>query len=140
MPFLESVRITYVALWPLFAVFIAYQLLIKSGLYEIYSDLDTPLHLLGAASVAWAVLVCLRYLRERRRAPALPFWIAVSLAVGATAIIGILWEGYEFLSNLWREWPLPEVSDTIKDLINDLIGSFVFAVLAARVFLKGYKR
>lgn len=133
--FLVFLKTGLVALWPGAALLLVYQILIKTGLYSQYPLLDNPLHLLGAAGLAWAAFIFIRFFQSLKLMPKLSFWLLVLLAVGVAAIIGILWEQYEFLLDLSRGgWQPPPIADTLKDLTNDLLGSFVFAYLFGRRF------
>jgi hypothetical protein len=125
------------AFLPNLAILFFYWIFVKSGIYDAFPYIDNPLHILSGAGIAWAVLTLWRYGQKLKLAPKLPFWIAVSYAVGIAAVVGIAWEAYEFMFDLWRGWNLsPNVADFIKDLINDLLGAFVCAIFAARKMLK----
>lgn len=124
------------ALFPNAILLLVYQALIRSGVYYDNPWLDNPLHILGGGGLAWAFFVSWRLARKRLRFPLLPYWAAVFFAVGTAATIGIIWEQYEFVWDLGHSggWLTPSVSDFIKDLTNDLLGAFIFSVLAAEKF------
>jgi hypothetical protein len=129
-----AVRAIFSAILPGISILAAYFLLVRIGLYEVYPLLDNPLHFFEGAAIAWAVLRLWRYGQGVKILPKLPIWVAVSYAVGIAAIIGILWEQYEFFFDLWRGWNLsPNLADFIKDLTNDLLGAFIFAVFSGKV-------
>jgi hypothetical protein len=126
-----------VAFCPDLVVLVIYQILIRSGVYSVYPWLDNPLHIFGAAGIAWASLVFLREAQKRRHASKMPFWLTVIFVVGIAAIVGIVWEQYEFLWDLWNGgWLTSNVADFIKDLTNDLLGAFVFSFFATKKMLK----
>lgn len=101
---------------------------------------DIILHILGGAAVAWAAWVFMNYARTIKKLPMLPFWFAVIFAVGATAIIGVLWEHYQFLHDVFLHTDEQQfefgTSDTMKDLADDLLGGFLLSVLVGKRMLK----
>jgi hypothetical protein len=105
-----------------------------------FSQIDIAMHILGGASVAWAVWAFMRYARAVKKMPILPFWFSVIFVVGAAAIVGVLWEQYQFLHDTFfhTDYQLTEfgISDTMKDLADDLIGGFLLSVLVGRKMLK----
>lgn len=130
------IKLSASAFYPGIILLLAYEILIKSGLYTAYPWVDNPLHLMGAAIIARAAFVFWAWGQRKRLLPRLPYWVAVAFAVGIAAIVGIIWEQYEFLWDLSNgSWLTPNVADFIKDLTNDLLGAFVFAVFAAKRML-----
>jgi hypothetical protein len=134
----ELARLAFTAFLPNLSMLAAYRLLIVSGIYSSARWLDNPLHLLGGAGLAWAFLVFWRWAQKKRKAPALPYWVAVAFSVGVAATIGIVWEQYEFIWDMHNSggWLTPSVDDFIKDLTNDMLGAFVFALFAAKRMLR----
>lgn len=114
--------------------------------YEWYGTvwwIDIPLHLLGGAfiGVLFVYLVAVR--RDiLGKTDALSFLV---LGVGFVALIGILWEFYEFWADVWflKKYALNEFpgwihADTLKDLLNDLIGGAA-AIVALHALMKKKK-
>jgi ribosomal protein S9 len=105
-----------------------------------FSQFDIVMHILGGGAVAWAAWVYMGYARAVKKLPLLPFWFSVAFAVGAAAIVGVLWEHYQFLHDTFLHTDEQQlefgISDTMKDLANDLIGSFLLSVLIGRKMLK----
>jgi hypothetical protein len=92
--------------------------------------LDIPMHILGGFWIALASLTAYFSL-----SPALEkdhsSVVVGSIALAATLTIGIFWEVYEFgVQHAVGDFGIG-LSDTLKDLVDDLIG----AVLAAWLFV-----
>jgi hypothetical protein len=129
------------AILPGIMVFIFSYLFTVLGFREgLLAQFDVILHILGGAAVAWAAWVFMGYARAVKKLPPLPFWFAVVFAVGVAAIIGVLWEHYQFLHDTFLHTDEQQLefgtSDTMKDLADDLIGSFLLSVLIGRKMLK----
>jgi len=121
------------ALLPGAMLFAVHLFFIASHLYEWhFAWLDTPMHLVGGAVSAWAAWVFWLHLRRTRALPELPGWFRDISVLGVVAIIGILWEFSEFLTDEIRATLLQgSVADTMKDFANDLLGA-IFFLLAVR--------
>ena len=97
------------------------------GWYYIYTWIDNPLHVMGGAFVA---LLFLNLFLVRK--PQITFHHPLALFVlglSFVAFIGIVWELYEFFSDIFILHAYPPFSappdlhfDTLKDLVNDLLG------------------
>ncbi len=129
------------ALLPGIMLMVVQQIFLTTHVYEWYlPQLDIPMHIIGGASVAWAVWALMNYARSVKKLPKLPFWFSVFIAVGAAALVGVLWEHYEFLHDVYlhTDEQLAQfgTSDTMKDLADDLIGGFLLSVLIGRKMLK----
>lgn len=104
------------------------------GWYGPDSWFDIPMHLAGGAFVA----LLFHYLfgvRHPMLAGTHPLSIFI-FAMGFVALIGILWEFYEFLADVFFlqthsffSAPPDILSDTLIDLANDLIGGAVATFL-----------
>ena len=122
-------------------VFVLQKVFLYLNIYTWYfNQLDVFMHLIGGASVAWAVWAIMSYARSIKKLPPLPFWFAVMFAVGMALTVGVFWEFYEFLSDqlLHTDHQLVQfgVADTMKDLADDLIGALLLSVLVGRKMLK----
>lgn len=97
--------------------------------YEIYPNTDIPMHIIGgflAASLGislWVRAV------ERYEIKGAPWWVVAVGIFGFTCLIAVFWEFYEFIHD-WvrrgsREFIVSQasVSDTVKDLLDGLIGA-----------------
>ena len=129
------------ALLPGIMLMVVQQIFLTTHVYEWYlPQLDIPMHIIGGASVAWAVWALMNYARSEKKLPKLPFWFSVFIAVGAAALVGVLWEHYEFLHDVYlhTDEQLAQfgTSDTMKDLADDLLGGFLLSVLIGRKMLK----
>ena len=129
------------ALLPGIMLFVLEYIFRSLNFYEgSFSQIDIAMHILGGASVAWVAWAFMRYARTVKKLPLLSFWFSVLAAVGAAAIVGVLWEQYQFLHDtfLHTDYQLMEfgISDTMKDLADDLIGGFLLSILIGRRMLK----
>jgi hypothetical protein len=129
------------ALLPGIFLMVLQYIFLEFNVYEWYfPQLDIPMHIMGGATVAWAAWALLSYAIGAKKLPSLPFWFAVAFAVGIAATVGILWEFYEFVTDvvfnthgqMWQFGP----GDTMKDFANDLMGAFLLSVLVGRKMLK----
>ncbi len=105
-------------------------------MYEVWPRYDDMMHALGGVVAAWFIAAFLA--RDIKK---LPRPTAVLLIVGATAIVGILWEAAEFLSGkymkdiapvVWSYFRGGNLQDTIGDLGLDLGGSLALALFWIR--------
>jgi hypothetical protein len=114
---------------------------ISNSLYWLFPWVDIPLHFLGglwaAVFFAWLSLKFnLRFFEGRKF-----LWNFV-LALSFVALIGVLWEffefSYDFFSNSMDVSKIaqPGLADTMGDLFFDLLGGAAF-VLIFRKFFKG---
>ena len=119
----------FVSALPMLVVFLFDNVVNNSlGLYDRWRWLDIPMHLLGGVVAAWS---CHRFYKKiKNEINIKPLFARLWLYVGTTAIIGILWEVYEFLFHVvTRIITQPSVGDTVHDLVNDLIGAVLFCGL-----------
>ena len=104
--------------------------------YQTFWWLDIVMHLVGGM---WAAMFIL-YLKDVY-APDLqshlPFWGYVLCGVSIVVFVGVIWEWFEFLSDLIfvpRRADLRlqlGVFDTMKDLFMDFIGGFLMTLIIA---------
>ena len=103
--------------------------------YYVFPGFDVPMHLMGGAAVAFAFCALAKryniFLENR-----LLFFL---FALGTTALIGILWEFYEFFMDVYVHHTYPLLAapgeihfDTLKDLFNDLLGAAVVVLICIR--------
>ncbi len=94
------------------------------------NGLDIPFHIAGGAAAAWAgFLLYSLFRREKSTINITPRPLFYLYLIGITALIGILWEHYEFLHDyLAQSIMQPSLTDTMKDLANDLLGALLFCV------------
>ena len=98
--------------------------------------IDVPLHLIGGACVAFAAASIISALIKRKTLPAIPWYFFILSVLGAVALVGLAWEFYEFLADVFYPVILrqPDNADTMKDLANDLNGGFILVLLLKRRF------
>ncbi len=107
------------------------------NLYARYPYLDKVMHVAGGMAIAWLASALLR--KDAQRLSPLFF---VLLLMGATALVGVLWEIAEYGAAAMR-YTLPLVyryfhggdhADTIGDLASDVIGGALLAIPLALSF------
>ena len=112
--------------------------------YDAVLWLDIPMHLIGGMWVALLfVYLFEKYLLKLEQ---VHFFKSLILTLGFVALIGILWEFYEYLSDvyIYKIHPLNLVfnpknyPDTLSDIVNDLIGGT--AVLSLIYLLRKSKK
>ena len=98
--------------------------------------LDIPMHLIGGAWVASLFFYlfnnCWKILPPKGR-----FFPTLILCLGFVALVGVLWEFYEYLADVFinKTHPFFIVNDTkllfdtLKDILNDLIGGVFVAII-----------
>lgn len=99
--------------------------------YDHFLWLDILMHLIGGAWVGlFFVFLFQKHLSNLSNIQFLPFLV---LGLGFVALVGVLWEFYEYLSDvyIYKMHPLQlapnpkNLPDTLADLVNDLIGGFL---------------
>ncbi len=114
-----------------------------SGWYYALPWLDIPMHLAGGSwlSAFFVYLFILRrnYFTER------PFFVMLLFILGLAAFVGVSWELYEHLGDLFWAHHLSApvgvelqhgVADTMHDLANDLIGATAGFLLLWRSYIR----
>ncbi len=103
-------------------------------LYYYVWWLDIPMHLIGGFWVGLSALAI--YFSEKHSLPMSGSWRSLLMvALGATLIVGIGWEVYEWAVDWINGMPHLNIVDTLADIGNDLIGALLATVLFMR---KGY--
>ena len=114
--------------------FVAHGVALYSFLYWKVSWLDIVMHFLGGALVASA-MVWWVYFSGRISLPRLSFFFTLTLILGGVALIGVLWEFFEFLvdkfitKNNYIDLLQLGVIDTMKDLFMDILGGLAVGLL-----------
>ncbi|GMR04522.1 MAG: hypothetical protein BMS9Abin23_0420 [Thermodesulfobacteriota bacterium] len=103
--------------------------------YNKYWIWDKLLHVYGAAVtaiIAFVIVYSLHYTRKLRLT--LPFIVLITFTFAVT--MGAMWEIGEFsVDRFFGKQTQKGLADTMYDLINDMIGGFIVAVLGA-VYVK----
>ncbi|OGY65805.1 MAG: hypothetical protein A3A04_00335 [Candidatus Harrisonbacteria bacterium RIFCSPLOWO2_01_FULL_40_28] len=98
---------------------------------RVYYWIDNPLHLAGGF---WVAALTLYFLERYKGGELLKkhLYVSICFVFGMTALIGVGWEIVEFLYDLavtlyGKQFIVtqPSVEDTIKDLVNDLLGGLL---------------
>ena len=105
-------------------------------LYFLLWWFDIPMHMVGGFWVALTSMVIYYHLgwihRHDRSAS-----FVVAAMLGATLVVGILWEVFEFSVEHLVKLNDNGVFDTLKDLLDDMIGAVIASVIFIR---KGYNK
>ncbi|MEY4731484.1 MAG: hypothetical protein RL681_430 [Candidatus Parcubacteria bacterium] len=119
------------------AIAIMHYLALWNDWYGTIWWIDIPLHLLGGAFVG--ILFLYIFLARRNIVGNADAIFLIVLGMGFVALVGVLWEFYEFWADVWffhkysmNEFPGWIHADTLKDLLNDIIGgTFALATFRA---------
>lgn len=96
--------------------------LMQQELYHV----DSVFHLAGGLLTAHACAVGARHFSWWRHVPALA---RAGILVAVVAVIGIGWEWFEFLSDVFLgTHHQPSVADTMKDLLLDIGGAALLTI------------
>ena len=113
------------------AVLSANALSLGLHVYELFPNVDVPLHLAGGYFVGMFALATRDELIRRKKLGRAPWWFDLLFVVGFVAIVAIFWELYEYVMDATyvasHHLPKTQLSlgDTIDDLFNGMIGAAV---------------
>ncbi len=102
------------------------------GWFRIYF-FDKVLHLSGGIISAWFFSIFFR-----KELGATPKFKAVIIVVSISSLVGVFWEFSEYISSVYVSQIAPviahymyigDLTDTLGDILFDLIGGWVFALL-----------
>jgi hypothetical protein len=85
---------------------------------------DIVLHALGGLWLSAAAVYYLYHLRGI--GGQLKFWEALFVILGFVALIGVCWELYEYIGNLYAQVLQEPIDDTFSDLAVELISGTLF--------------
>lgn len=141
---LDFRSVLMIGLLPGIVLLLIHDVFLKTNIYYVIANMDVAMHLIGGAAVAWATWVFAVYCYEAKKLPKLPLGFLVLFAVGMACTVGVVWEFYEFIHDVftgsdYQNILTTGVADTMKDLADDLIGAFVLSVIAGPKMLKKLK-
>ncbi len=126
------------ALFPGFMLGCLHLIFSYSGFYlnSGWDWIDIPLHLIGGACVAFAIITFIADAIKTKKLSPLPWYFFILCVIGCVALVGIVWEFYEFAFDIIFPSILrqPSNADTMKDLANDLNGGFIMVLILKRQF------
>ncbi len=134
-------RVQFVLLGIIIVIATLHYLGLTYDWYHTVPWFDVPLHLLGGAFIGtlFVYIFALRHV-VLKTLPLVPF---VILGVGFVALVGVLWEFYEFWMDVFvlkiyqpLAYPGYVHFDTLKDLFNDLVGGALAVGLLWRAVRK----
>ena len=121
------------AISPMLAIFFANMFLYT--LFGLTEELwfSMSMHTLGGFVTAWSAANVYGLVKEKYRLSIKPFFLFVFFLIGTTAIVGILWEVYEFTSRIVFPSQVPlTLADTLTDLLMDMLGAVVFGIFLGK--------
>jgi uncharacterized membrane protein len=98
--------------------------------FYYYWWFDIPMHVVGGL---WLAFIALAYYYSSRLAEPKPHGDPSALIIGVifAFMIGLAWELFEFSMDTFMAFSPHNMSDTLNDLLNDMIG----AVFASEIFV-----
>jgi hypothetical protein len=120
------------AAWAPLTIFVFYAVAAKGfNAYILYPWLDMPTHFCGGMAITYFFLIAI--VHSQALIGNVPKPIQFSLSLGLTAIIAVVWEFLEYLSDIVLGTKMNlGVSDTLSDLFFGLLGGVVVLGIAAR--------
>ncbi len=109
--------------------------------YWTYPWLDMPMHFLGGFWLAMVYFWLRQKIKNNTDSPRESVLLIIIGCLGFIALIGVLWEFFEFLSDVfiaakgYIEVSQRGVGDTMGDLFFDLLGGLMF-ILTLKIFGK----
>ena len=104
------------------AVLIIHAILLITGVYYLYGEVDIPMHFLGGAAAAFMTYSLLKIAEDKdllKTAKSLHFLFVISLV----ALIAIGWEFFEFIIDMTGLLTAQlSIADTMGDLLMGLLG------------------
>jgi len=88
-------------------------------LYYILPYLDIPMHIFGGFAIGFMVISILEHFSN------LNIKVTLLNILIAVLFVGIIWEVYEYIYDILEIRMWGGMSDTIKDLFDDLIGAAI---------------
>ncbi len=133
---MKSRRLTYATVFLIFFIWGVNTIADAAHLYYLLWWFDIPMHMLGGLWVALTALVIYYHTPwVRRKDRSTSFVVAYALAT--TMVIGLLWEVFEFSVEHLVKLNDNGLLDTLKDLVDDLIGASVASIIFIK---KGYNK
>ena len=133
---MQSRRLTLALVYFIFFIWGINTIADQTHLYYLLWWFDIPMHIMGGLWVALMSLVIYyhtSYFKRKDRSVS----FVISFALASTMIIGLFWEVFEFSVEHFVKLNDNGLLDTLKDLVDDLIG----ASLATAIFIKrGYNK
>lgn len=88
------------------------------------------MHTVGGLVAAWGVYNLFNLFKGKFKLKIRPKWLFIVFLVGSVALIGILWEFYEFVHDQFSDFKYQlSLEDTMIDLVMDLVGVGLFCLI-----------
>lgn len=122
---------------PMIALYcISFVLDVGLGFYNRIPFFDVPMHALGGFTAAWTGLLLYNLVREQYAGVIIaPRALLYVYLIGFAAVVGIAWEWYEFLHDVFLNSAMqPSIADTMADFFFDIVGAILLcAIIAIRM-------
>ena len=120
-------------------LFVLTWILLLSGLYASFPWLDIPMHIIGGFSVAVTYFLTINFFQHK--AKLILNGTAKSIfVISLVALTAVLWEFFEFsLTAITGYGFQGDLTDTMADLFNGLIGGIIGAFFLQKWFSKDRK-
>ncbi len=133
---MQSRRLTWALVYLIFFIWGVNTIADQTHLYYLLWWFDIPMHIMGGLWVALMSLVIYYHSPHFKRKDRSVAFV-ISFALASTMVIGLFWEVFEFSVEHFVKLNDNGLLDTLKDLVDDLIG----AALATAIFIKrGYNK
>ena len=98
-------------------------------IYSVFENFDILMHGAGGLATAWTAYLFYKNFKDKFKIKIEPIWILWLTIIAGVALIGVLWEVYEFILdyyNILGGQHQASIADTMGDFVMDLIGAIIF--------------
>lgn len=104
------------------------------GAYSAWYGTSPVMHSIGGFVTAWTVWAYTKLHVKKTVLKKVPQFARIGYLVGATLIVGVLWEWHEYtLDVLYMAGHIPSIGDLLLDLTMDAFGAVVYSVALFRI-------
>ena len=105
--------------------------------YDVWPNVDIPMHILGGALAALLGLALWEWVRDRWNVKGMASAAVMAFMICFAVLIATLWEFHEFLIDWWHVRAgvahdilmQPSLADTMKDEFDGLLGAVIIALV-----------
>ena len=102
--------------------------------YMLYPWIDVPMHFIGGISIAFTVVLFLKFFIEKKWIQIRSKFLFVLFVVALVLLIAVFYEFYEFLlKTLFDVNTQPDVADTMIDLFLGFLGGLFGGIVFRRI-------
>ena len=130
---LAHLRTRFPILFGCFILFFGIFIAEHFGIYDHVAHFDKIMHVLGGLAVGWVAMALLQNDIAR-----LPWYKQLLIITSIACFVGVVWEFAEHLANglryshpmIYRYYHGGDLTDTLGDILADIIGGALFALWA----------